>query len=582
MANSVRASVLSLLLAAYASPAHAGDEAIAAQGRAFLAKHCFECHSHTRGKKEEVEGVDFADRAALLAHRDGEDDLIVAGKPDASLVWTVVAVEKRMPKKGKPRPSAEEIATLRAWIEAGAEFPAAKAATRSPRGEADELTSVARFLRDLPETERSQWRFFTLRQAYNRPADRVSDLALATLRMGLAKAVNSLSAKEEIVLPRALDSAATILAVDLRSLGWDRRRLWDEMLRHYPYGLVPGDESPRDLRAKAREVFEMTGSEIPIVRADWFIVNATRSPLYDAFLDLPETAGELEDRLGVPVERDFREAMLRRAAVSKSKVSDFNRLVDRHEARHGYYWKSYDFRSEEGTSRLTTHPLGPPMERHPFPKLAFEHAGGEILFSLPNDLQGYLLVDQTGKKIDPGPVDIVHDDAKTAGTPLIVNGLSCMGCHAKGMYQFVDTIRQGVTARGDSRGFVDRLFMDEDELKRVLKKDEARYVAAQEKAVGPFRPASGAAPDEPISAVAGEHLKKVDLDAAAAELDLADPEILRSAIAPKSSRLRALGLGPLIDGGSIRRETWESRKELNSLYQDAAREVGDHVPKTVF
>lgn len=571
-----------LALAALPLAARGGDDAIAARGREFLAKHCFDCHSHTQGKKEEIEGVDFADRAALLAHREGEDDLIVAGKPDASPLYTIVAVEKRMPKKGRPKPSAAEIEDFRRWIEAGAPFPAAKASRRSPRTEFDEYKTAAAFLHGQPEADRPFWRFFTLRLQHNRPADRVSDVALATLRMALSKSVNSLSNKEEMVLPRAADPDATLMAIDVRKLGWDRRRLWDEMLREYPYGLIPGEETGRAFRQTAREVYEMTGTEVPIVRADWFVVNATRSPLYDVFLDLPDTAQELEDRLGVSIESDFREAKLRRAAVSKSKVSDFNRLVDRHEAQHGYYWKSYDFRSEEGTSRLTTHPLGPPMDRHPFPKLAFEHAGGEIIFSLPNDMQGYLLVDNVGKKIDPGPVDIVHDDNKTAGTPLIVNGLSCMGCHSRGMYNFADTIRGAITARGEAKGFADRLFMNEEELRQVIKKDEARFLAAQEKAVGPFRPTGGSVPDEPVSAVAGEHLKNVDLETAAAELDLGDPEDLRKAIAAQGSPLRNLGLGPLAEGGSIRRATWESRKALNTLFHEAARAVGNRVPKPVF
>lgn len=576
------AVVASLLLATSVSSASSRDENLATAGRAFLARHCFECHSHSQGKKEEVDGVDFADRAALVAHRDGEEDLIVPGKPDTSMVWKVVAVDRSMPKKGRPRPSKEEIDRLRHWIESGAEFPGTAVTRRTRRSEADELDAVASFLRKVPEADRVQWRFFTLRLAHNRPADHISAADLATLRMGLSKAVNSLSSREAIFTPRPLDPDATVLAVDLRRLGWDRRHLWDEMLRLYPYGMVPGEDSTPEFRQKAREVFDLAGTEIPIVRADWFVANATRSPLYDLFLDLPGQARDLEARLGVDVEADFRQATLRRAAVSKSRVSDFNRLVDRHEAYHGYYWKSYDFRSEEGTSRLTTHPLGPTLPRHPFPRQAFEHAGGEIIFSLPNDLQGYLLVDRLGKKIDPGPVDIVHDDQKTAGTPLIVTGLSCIGCHSRGVYTFVDSIRDGLAVPGNARSFVDRLFLDADTLRGVLKGDEARFLAALEKAIGPFRLPGEPSPEEPISVIVGEHLKNVDLDTAAADLDLDDPAVLRAAITPRSSRLRKLGLGPLITGGSIRRETWESRKSLNSMFQEAARAVGDRVPKTVF
>ena len=64
----------------------------------------------------------------------------------------------------------------------------------------------------------------------------------------------------------------------------------------------------------------------------------------------------------------------------------------------------------EGTGNLFRFPLGPAFADNPFPNQAFEHAGGEIIFNLPNGLQGYLLVDAKGDRIDAGPIDIVGDD----------------------------------------------------------------------------------------------------------------------------------------------------------------------------
>ena len=63
-----------------------------------------------------------------------------------------------------------------------------------------------------------------------------------------------------------------------------------------------------------------------------------------------------------------------------------NRVVERHASRYGAYWKSYDFAGNTGTQNIFTHPLD------------FTQDGGEIIFNLPNGLQGYLIVDASGER----------------------------------------------------------------------------------------------------------------------------------------------------------------------------------------
>ena len=171
---------------------------------------------------------------------------------------------------------------------------------------------------------------------------------------------------------------------------------------------------------------------MPYVRADWFVANASRPPLYHTLLDLPGTP-RLERQLEVDVAADFLRDRLGRAGFATSGVSSQNRLVDRHHALHGAYWKSYDFKNNEGTGNLFRFPLGPVFGDNPFAAQAFEHAGGEIIFNLPNGLQGYLLVDAKDHRIDAGPIEVVSDALKTSGTAAIVPGLSCMACHQHGI-----------------------------------------------------------------------------------------------------------------------------------------------------
>src|SRR5581483_5223157 len=104
---------------------------------------------------------------------------------------------------------------------------------------------------------------------------------------------------------------------------------------------------------------------------------------------------------------------------------------------YGSYWKSYDFAGNAQRKNLFSHPLGPGDGDSDF-----QHDGGELIFSLPNGLQGYLLIDAKGNRIDKGPVAIVSDPKQ--GDRQVANGISCMSCHARGMIDKADQVREHV------------------------------------------------------------------------------------------------------------------------------------------
>lgn len=84
---------------------------------------------------------------------------------------------------------------------------------------------------------------------------------------------------------------------------------------------------------------------------------------------------------------------------------------------------------------FTRRPLGPLFEQSQGRQLAvFEHDGGEIIWSLPNGLQGYMLVKGNDERIDVGPAEVVFDPNSHGGSFLITNRISCMGCHRNGMF----------------------------------------------------------------------------------------------------------------------------------------------------
>jgi formylglycine-generating enzyme required for sulfatase activity len=169
----------------------------------------------------------------------------------------------------------------------------------------------------------------------------------------------------------------------------------------------------------------------------------------------------------------------------QSGVSQHNRLIERHELADGaYYWKSYDFEDSVGAGNLVLHPLGPatlaglPDNQREF---AFEHAGGEIIFSLPNGLQGYLLVTADGTRIDDGPSKIVFDRDDSADVKgQITNGVSCIACHSGGINLKLDQIRDGalrVLPRG-LRDELEALFPANEAMDSMQQADKARFMAA--------------------------------------------------------------------------------------------------------
>jgi serine/threonine-protein kinase len=566
---------------AEAPPTPAGEPSpkLAQQGYDLLKTYCYRCH----GIDFKVPGYNVLDRPGLLAaRRRGQAPYVVPGKPDESLLWQRVAVDEDMPPSGA-KPSDAERAVLKKWIEAGAPFPGRD--KRPFVGDADILTAIRDHLGRTAPADRRFQRYFTLTHLSNN--ERVTADELRLYRAALAKVANSLSWKQGLVVPRAVDRDETVFAVDLRDLGWDAPDRWKEVVKVYPYGLTHTGARDEALRKLAGEVADLAGCDLPFLRADWFVATASRPPLYHTLLDLPKDARELERQLKVDVRGDFLRNKLARAGFITSGVSKQNRLVDRHDAVYGAYWKSYDFKTNEGTGNLLKFPLGPAFDENPFPKQAFVQAGGEIIFNLPNGLQGYLLVNGKDGRIDEGPIEVVRDVQETSGSPAVVNGLSCMACHKHGVIRFEDKVREGSAVGGEALVKVQELFRTKEAMDRLLDRDEERFVRALEEATGPFLQ-TGEDRDrkirefaEPVGAAARLYVRDLGVEEAALELGIEDPHKLKALIEGNPT-LRKLGLGPLANGGTIKRDVWSSLEFTTSLFHNVAQELGLGTPHVSF
>ncbi|MFH5806720.1 hypothetical protein [Alienimonas sp. DA493] len=553
--------------------------ALASAARTVLRTHCARCHS---GEGSPGGNFDVLSVASLK-----ESGHLDADAPADSFVLAAIETEYMPPtdiRERAPVPS-EDRAALRAWLEAGAaDFPSD--ADREHVMLSAVLAAVRDDLRETDREDRPSRRYFTLHTLFNNPNVLASDLP--AYRAALSKALNSMSWEPTIVPPREVRPGGelgerlpegVLYRVDLRDYGWDGED-WQTVLKAYPYGLsygnLGGDEGEM-LGRLGEDLEDLSGTTLPIVRADWFVAAATRPPLYNALLDLPETEHALEELLDVDVKRHFadpRPRSIARAGFSRSGVSAQNRLVERHASPYGAYWKSYDFGPDNGRGKLTRFPLGPAGAFENHDRLAFDHDGGEAIFSLPNGLHGYFLSDGAGDQLHAGPIEVVGDALKTSGTPAIVNGVSCFACHKNGMIDLTDTLRTGNGVFGDAEDLIRQLHPPKEEMDRLIEGDRAAYLRALRQAVAEFDDSDPTAEGyvDPIGHVARQHrLVFLNGEAIAAELNLDGFEALRERISHRD--FKELGLEPLLDGGTIGRPEWEATYRGVSLMQELARRL---------
>lgn len=542
-----------------AAPLAASDAALLE----IFEKRCAECH-----REDEVPTLHAGINLFSLHQTEGEAESIL------SRVKRADTARGRMPKSsGKPGDSgyvapldAAEIAVIEAWVkngpspapaitsapkpaaipatettpkaspEAPASVPPAAPTSRSTLPMRDELKAIAKDLRASDAGLRRFARYLTLANLANlrgsdgQPVE--SDGQLEIYRAALGKLLNSLSRGGRIVPPRAIDEGRLILRLDLRDYGWTVDDWEHIVVRGYPYGLR-GIDAPSE-----NEIADLSGSRSAWVRADWFAFAASQPPLYHDLLHLPKTEQELEHQLQVDTLANLRKGEALRAGFRLSGVSQGNRLIERHEAGNGMYWKSYDFTPlvREGGHDLFRSPLGPVgagLTKNP--DREFVHDGGEMIFRLSNGLHGYYLATSDGKRLDRGPTEIVQDRKRRDGS--ILNGVSCMACHDRGMKsgkvdsfgkETAELIRDEVGPVALAAGLdkieqdhIEDLYASPEALTAALESDEKAYLEALAQAMPGFDQAI-----DPVSRLYNRFKEEVRLETVAAEFGESDPAFL--------------------------------------------------------
>ena len=508
------------------------QQQIAQDAYAIFEQRCLICHGSDGAYKETL----LIEHNALI-----QNGTVIPRNPNTSELYNrllTTDIAKRMPLQQPPL-SAQAINTIRNWILAGAPDWAATSSTDGDFISPGEmLNTIETHLMSLPSFDRAFARYFTMTHLYNAGE---SAQILEEYLNGLSKLINSLSWGIEVINPQPIDPQQTIFYIDLRHYEWDVNDGWTQIEGVYPYHIAFDAPTETALREQLGRLQTEMSCDVPSIYIDWFLATASLPPLYHDLLSLPLTDRELETRLEVDVVRNLLNApgvRVRRAGFNDSGVSNNNRVVERHTSRYGAYWKSYDFAGSVGTQNIFTHPL------------AFTHDGGEVVFNLPNGLQGYYLANASGFRLDEAPINIVSNPA--ASDPTVRNGLSCMGCHTEGMKIFEDEVRSVIENNTNptyDKAQALRLYVEQSEMDIRLAEDTERYKTALEVTGGAFEDI------EPISRFHEAFQGEVDVAYAAAVVGLESEaflEEIRENIGLQNIGLLVLGS----DSGSMKRDAW--------------------------
>jgi mono/diheme cytochrome c family protein len=517
-------------------PASLGPDA-----RAILQKHCASCHG---GGTDATKGrFGFVlDRDQLIGRQ-----LVTPGRASQSDLFLRIEQGEMPPKSAKSRPTPAEMKVLQRWIDAGAP------AFEPPGKEVDILTPseiTDKILADLKRLDPRVHRFTRYLVLNHLALAGLSNKDLDTTREAAGKLLNSLSWHARVSKPDAVDADATILRIDLRNYKWTAT-MWDKLAFAYPYRLQTAAES--------KALSGITGTEFPALRADWFVATAARPPFYHDLLQLPNSDRALERLLQVDVAAHIQDDNIIRAGFNDSGVSKNNRLLERHDAAYGTFWRSYDFSNNTGRQNLFEHPVGPNAGA-----ISFQPAGGEMIFHLPNGLQAYMLVDGKGKRIDKGPIEIVADPRRP--DQKVETGISCMSCHARGLLFKADQLRGHVEKNAAAFGkqVVDTVRATHPRKVRFqaqIDEDNKRYHAALQSLL-PSPSGRGAGGEgvrdqdqEPVNRVTLRFEATLDGRTAAAELGLTLDEF-GSFLKQNPDQARTFG-ALLVKGGTAQRSVFQ-------------------------
>lgn len=483
--------------------------------REILDINCAGCHGASPGNG----GLDtITDLDKMIEERQ-----ILGGNPDKSPLYSRIASGEMPPKGSVP---ATDLELFREYIEycvtaaAGDPLAPPKCQPTDPITPGEMIDLIKTDLVQVKATDQEFTRYFSLVHLYNYG---LCPPQLETYAQAISKALNSLSTVEFIHKPVAVDgSNRTIFRYDIRHSGWTKD-LYHEIVCEIPFAVEYVDDNFFITNAQA--VKDATDTPVFVLPGDALLHAITRPPLYHRILGIPDTLKALEDQLGLDLDAltEFEKAndqgVTAWAGFSSSDVAEFNRVIQRYLlSAKDYFWISRDHDSNQGGSNIKQNPVD------------LQPAGAEIIFQLKNGLQAYMIVNRDGERVDAAPIEIVNIDAAEGG-PQVVNGITCMACHSRGIRVKADEIRDHVANNSllfdvQTKAAVQSLYAPAAEFSEWQSSDKDRFLAAVNACGAAHMVPTALGDREPIFAVDIAFTEDLVLERVAAELGVSVSQIL--------------------------------------------------------
>jgi mono/diheme cytochrome c family protein len=395
------------------------EDPTAAKAYAVFDSLCAACHQN--GKlKAAVAGGGFANILDLEAVA-RTPAWVRPGQPDGSPLY--MHMQMRTPPHDADASGREldvgapELEAVRDWI---AGLPAAAGCTDRLRPTRTDLDAAVTRQLEAAADRASRLRFLSLAESH---AACAPEDELTALRATATVAVNSLSwALQPVRLP-ATGPGRLLLTIDLEAIGWTAER-WERLARQYPYAAT----APAGAAAQT-----LSGSEQPVLRADWFVATALRGSTYIDLLGLPDQIATLTSSLRIDQAADIKAGRVQRIAVRTSGIARGSRLLQRHGFANGAFWATSEYAPTPGRADLVESFLATDGRPLPKPDASLVH------FNLPNGFTAFFMTNGDGMRVGDLPHSVLRNDAQPRVR--LAAGAPCLACHLNGPRPTTDEAR---------------------------------------------------------------------------------------------------------------------------------------------
>jgi serine/threonine-protein kinase len=413
------------------------------------------------------------------------DELITNGKikpgdPNGSLLYQRISRDEMPPSGVTPRLNDDEVQDVAQYI-LGLQPPVAAVCDDQFMSWDDVYEAVERDILSEDAEDRPFLRYLSISNRYNAGT---CDAQLEPERWAMSKFINSISQNARIEEPvEVTGTNSTVYRIDLRDYDLDVTQGpfevngtnfddgWEAIIGNNNFAVeFEGDA--------AENLILQSDTLVPIMFSDAVIDEATVGNLYYGLLRLQDNrdAQLLDLDIDLVANQDDETAIF--AATTQSEISEQERFIRRDpsdQANDLYYYESFDLDPNVAGNSIFDRPLDFNLAAN----------GSEVVFALPNGLQGYIIYDAAGQRLEESP--ILFDNAQNDN--VMRAGISCMTCHENGVVQFEDEVRQfaldnriDVAQAAEDAGFefqdVLDLYVDNADLKEQLVDDSTSYRAA--------------------------------------------------------------------------------------------------------